>query len=85
MMGPPCCTYNRPHAVRYVSDAQGSWPRAGHDCTYAARVSASGVPHVPHAVALQVPTGGGGIGQGGLPFDVYWLKKAKTEIAVVSE
>eukprot|EP00964_Phaeocystis_antarctica_P017320 scaffold9562_cov63-Phaeocystis_antarctica.AAC.3 len=51
MMGPPCCAYGRPAArMLYVSEAQGSWPRAGHDCTYAARVSASGVPHVPRAV-----------------------------------
>ena len=85
VLEPPRCTYDSASRVLYVPEAQGSLPQAGRDCTYAARVSASGVPHVPHAVALQVPTGGGGIGQGGLPFDVYWLKKAKTEIAVVSE
>ena len=35
--------------------------------------------------SIFVPTGGGGIGQGGLPYDQYWLAKAKKEIAVVSE
>ena len=37
--------------VLYVPEAQGSLPRVGQHCTYAARVPAAGVPYVPHTVA----------------------------------
>ena len=65
---------------RAAGPGRGTTVRTPHAC----QPRACRTYRVPW-VALQVPTGGGGIGQGGLPFDVYWLKKAKTEIAVVSE
>ena len=47
---PPYCTCRTaPHRTA----SQDSWPSGGHCCTYAVRVPASGVPHVPRSVAIR--------------------------------
>ena len=43
---PPYCTCGPP-LVPYAPKAQGSLPRGSTYCTYAVRVPASNVPHVP--------------------------------------